>query len=117
MQYSSKIPIGCCLPALNARIQAILPSHSMLGRFGLRKKTARRTASARNGPKIVPGAFFAPKGAPPPDRDPFYNRVTELQYFKDKFNGEDFGVTVLFGPRDTGTTVRSAFACLLLPGR
>ncbi|KAG7673480.1 hypothetical protein KSW81_006689 [Nannochloris sp. 'desiccata'] len=33
---------------------------------------------------------------------PFYNRVTELDYFKEKFSGEVGFVTVLVGPRNCG---------------
>ncbi|KAG7671511.1 hypothetical protein NADE_000850 [Nannochloris sp. 'desiccata'] len=51
---------------------------------------------------IVQAGLFAPKVAPPPPQDPFYNRVTELDYFKAKFSGEVGFVTVLVGPRNCG---------------
>ncbi|KAL4514565.1 hypothetical protein Ndes2526A_g04025 [Nannochloris sp. 'desiccata'] len=51
---------------------------------------------------IVQAGLFAPKVAPPPPQDPFYNRVTELDYFKEKFSGEVGLITVLVGPRNCG---------------
>ncbi|KAL4517960.1 hypothetical protein Ndes2526A_g02326 [Nannochloris sp. 'desiccata'] len=51
---------------------------------------------------IVQAGLFAPKVAPPPPQDPFYNRVTELDYFKAKFSREVGFVTVLVGPRNCG---------------
>ena len=47
-----------------------------------------------------------------PTQDPFYNRVTELDFFKAKLNGEVDFVTVLVGPRNCGKSVSSAFLCL-----
>ena len=58
---------------------------------------------------IVQAGLFAPIVAPPPPQDPFYNRVTELDYFKGKFSREAGFVTVLVGPRNCGKSVSSAF--------
>jgi hypothetical protein len=44
-------------------------------------------------------------------KNPFYNRVTELEYFKNKFRSEVGFVTVLVGPRNGGKSVSSAFLC------
>ena len=60
---------------------------------------------------IVQAGLFAPIVAPPPPQDPFYNRVTELDYFKGKFSREAGFVTVLVGPRNCGKSVSSAFLC------
>ena len=97
----------------NARIQVIVPSHSICGRSSLLPTLSKtkRTLRAGNGPTIVQGGLLAPKGSPPPPRDPFYNRVTELDYFKEKFRGEVGFVTVLVGPRNCGKSVSSAFLC------
>ncbi|KAG7673868.1 hypothetical protein KSW81_007051 [Nannochloris sp. 'desiccata'] len=87
----------------NARIQASMPSYSICGRSSLRPTLkAKATLRAGNGPMIVQAGLFAPKVAPPPPQDPFYNRVTELDYFKAKFSGEVGFVTVLVGPRNCG---------------
>ncbi|KAL4518707.1 hypothetical protein Ndes2437B_g00790 [Nannochloris sp. 'desiccata'] len=51
---------------------------------------------------IVQAGLFAPKVALPPPQDPFYNRVTELDYFKAKLSGEVGLITVLVGPRNCG---------------
>ena len=96
----------------NARIQASMPSYSISGRSSLRPHIAKRTLRAGNGPMIVQAGLFAPKVAPPqdpPPQDPFYNRVTELDYFKAKFSGEAGFATVLVGPRNCGKSVSSAF--------
>jgi len=67
---------------------------------------------------IVQAGLFAPKVAPPPPQDPFYNRVTELDYFKAKLSGEVGFITVLVGPRNCGKSVSSAFLCWsALPGQ
>ena len=63
---------------------------------------------------IVQAGLFAPIVAPPPPQDPFYNRVTELDYFKGKFSREAGFVTVLVGPRNCGKSVSSAFLCWCL---
>ena len=98
-----------------------MPSYSICGRSSLRPHLAKRTLRAGNGPMIVQAGLFAPKVAPPqdpPPQDPFYNRVTELDYFKAKFSGEAGFVTVLFGPRNCGKSVSSAFLCWsALPGQ
>ncbi|KAG7674340.1 hypothetical protein KSW81_000002 [Nannochloris sp. 'desiccata'] len=88
----------------NARIQASVPSYSICGRSTLRPPLlkAKPTLRAGNGPMIVQAGLFAPKVAPPPPQDPFYNRVTELDYFTEKFSGEVGFVTVLVGPRNCG---------------
>ncbi|KAG7673479.1 hypothetical protein KSW81_006689 [Nannochloris sp. 'desiccata'] len=88
----------------NARIQASVPSYSICGPSTLRPflLKAKATLRAGNGPMIVQAGLFAPKVAPPPPQDPFYNRVTELDYFKEKFSGEVGFVTVLVGPRNCG---------------
>ncbi|KAG7671184.1 hypothetical protein KSW81_003323 [Nannochloris sp. 'desiccata'] len=88
----------------NARIQASVPSYSICGQSSLRSTLlkAKPTLRAGNGPMIVQAGLFAPKVAPPPPQDPFYNRVTELDYFKAKFSREVGFVTVLVGPRNCG---------------
>ncbi|KAG7674369.1 hypothetical protein KSW81_000028 [Nannochloris sp. 'desiccata'] len=88
----------------NARIQASVPSYSICGRSTLRPPLlkAKPTLRAGNGPMIVQAGLFAPKVAPSPPQDPFYNRVTELDYFTEKFSGEVGFVTVLVGPRNCG---------------
>lgn len=48
--------------------------------------------------------LLAPKVARPPPEDPFYNRVTELDFFKGKFSGKVGFATVLVGPRNCGKT-------------
>ena len=104
----------------NARIQASVPSYSICGRSSLRPTLlkSKTTLRAGNGPMIVQAGLFAPKVAPPPPPDPFYNRVTELDYFKAKFSGEVGFVTVLVGPRNCGKSVSSAFLCWsALPGQ
>jgi hypothetical protein len=60
----------------------------------------------------VQGALSARKGAPPGRQDSFYNRVTELDFFKEKFKKEVGLVTVLGGPRNCGKSVSSASLCL-----
>ncbi len=101
---------------LNARFQATVPSRSICGRPCVRLTLPRssRTLRAKNGPMIVQGAQSAPEDAPPPQQNPqnpFYNRVTELDFFKNKFRREVGFVTVLVGPRNCGKSVSSAFLC------
>ena len=70
------------------------------------------TLRAKNGPTTAQGA---PEDAPPLQQnpqDPFYNRVTELDFFKEKFRNEVGFVTVLVGPRNCGKSVGSALLCL-----
>lgn len=99
---------------LNARFQATVPSHSICGRprMHLTLPKLSRALRAKNGPMIVQGALSAPKGAPPGRQDSFYNRVTELDFFKEKFKKEAGLATVLVGPRNCGKSVSSAFLCL-----
>jgi hypothetical protein len=100
--------------ALNARFQATVPSYSICGRPGvhLTLPKSSRTLRAKNGAMIVQGALSARKGAPPGRQASFYNRVTELDFFKEKFKKEVGLVTVLVGPRNCGKSVSSAFLCL-----
>jgi hypothetical protein len=97
----------------NARTQASVPTYSIFGRSSLlpTRLKAKKTPRAGNGPTSVQAGLFAPKVAPSPTPDPFYNRVTELDYFKSKFSGEVDFVTVLVGPRNCGKSVSSAFLC------
>jgi hypothetical protein len=69
---------------LNARFQPSLPSHSICGRprVHLTLPRSSHTLRAKNGPTTAQGA---PEDAPPPQQnpqDPFYNRVTELDFSK-----------------------------------